>query len=65
MLEKTVEKMHAMLMAMYEDRQRKTGGSELIGMNTGKRKTRTEDIFEGAKEGEEGETSMSADTGAR
>ena len=65
MLEKTVEKMHAMLTAMYEDCHRQTEGSELTGINTGKRKIRTEEIFKGEGDGEEGETSISVDTGVR
>ncbi|TYK01506.1 gypsy/ty3 element polyprotein [Cucumis melo var. makuwa] len=39
-LEKNVEKMHTMLTAMYEDRQRQLGGSELTEISTGKRKDR-------------------------
>ncbi|KAA0062470.1 Ty3/gypsy retrotransposon protein [Cucumis melo var. makuwa] len=51
-LEKTMERMHAMLTEMYEDRQRQPGGSELTGVSTGKRKIRTEDLVEGDEEGE-------------
>ena len=64
MLKKTMEKMHVMLMAMYEDRQRQPGGSELTGINTGKRKIRIEQISEGEVDSGEGDTSMSVDTEA-
>ncbi|KAA0051937.1 gypsy/ty3 element polyprotein [Cucumis melo var. makuwa] len=61
MLEKNVEKMHVMLTTMYGDCQRQLGGSELTGISTGKRKVRTEVVEEDA---DEGETSMSIETGA-
>ena len=60
-LEKMMEKMHAMLTEMYEDRQRHQGGSKLTGVSIGKRKLRTDDITKG---NEEGETSLSLKTGA-
>ncbi|TYK03081.1 ty3-gypsy retrotransposon protein [Cucumis melo var. makuwa] len=61
LLEKNLEKMHAMLSAIYEDRQRFTGGSELTGISTRKRKERNEaGVLE---EGEEGETSLSGEAG--
>uniref|UniRef100_A0A9I9E4B7 Gypsy/ty3 element polyprotein n=1 Tax=Cucumis melo TaxID=3656 RepID=A0A9I9E4B7_CUCME len=56
-----MEKMHAMLTEMYEDRQRQPGSSELTGVSTGKRKMRTEDVVDGD---EEGETSLSLEPGA-
>ncbi|KAL0545922.1 hypothetical protein IC582_015819 [Cucumis melo] len=59
-LEKTMERMHAMLTEMYEDRQRQPGSSELTGVSTGKRKMRTEDVVDGD---EEGETSLSLEPG--
>ena len=45
---------------MYADRQRHQEGSKLTGVSTGKRKLRMEDIIEGD---EEGETSLSLETG--
>ncbi|KAA0045703.1 ty3-gypsy retrotransposon protein [Cucumis melo var. makuwa] len=62
LLEKNLEKMHAMLSVIYEDRQRQTGGSKLTGISTGKRKVRNEEVTE--EEGEEGETSLSVETEA-
>ncbi|KAA0060330.1 gypsy/ty3 element polyprotein [Cucumis melo var. makuwa] len=60
-LEKMMERMHAMLTEMYEDRQRQPGGSKLIRVSTGKRKIQTEDLVKGD---EEGETSLTLETGA-
>ena len=60
-VEKTMEKMHAMLTEMYAERQRQQEGSELIGVSIGKRKLRPDDITDGD---EEGETSLSLETGA-
>ena len=40
-LEKTMEKMHAMLTEMCEDRQQHQGESKLTGVSTDKRKLRT------------------------
>ena len=62
LLEKNLEKVHAMLSAIYEDRQRQLGGLKMTGISTGKRKLRNEDTAE--EEGEEGETSLSVETGA-
>ncbi|KAA0057084.1 ty3-gypsy retrotransposon protein [Cucumis melo var. makuwa] len=62
LLEKNLEKVHAMLSVIYEDRQRQAGGSELTGISTGKRKIRNEEVTE--EEGEECETSLSVETGA-
>ena len=59
-VEKTMEKMHAMLTEMYAERQRQQEGSELTGVSIGKRKLRPDDITEGD---EEGETSLSLETG--
>ncbi|KAA0037917.1 ty3-gypsy retrotransposon protein [Cucumis melo var. makuwa] len=61
LLEKNLEKMQAMLSVMYEDHQRLTEGSELTGVSTGKRKVRNEEGPQ--EEGEEGETSLSVETG--
>ena len=38
LVQKNLEKVHAMLSAIYEDRQRQLGGSEMTGISTGKRK---------------------------
>jgi len=62
LLKKNLEKVHAMLSAIYEDRQRQLGGLKMTGISTGKRKLRNEDTAE--EEGEEGETSLSGETGA-
>ena len=62
LLKKNLEKVHAMLSAIYEDRQRQLGGLKMTGISTGKRKLRNEDTAE--EEGEEGETSLSVETGA-
>ena len=62
LLEKNLEKVHAMLSAIYKDRQRQLGGSEMTEISIGKRKLRNEDTTE--EEGEEGETSLSGETGA-
>ncbi|KAA0034006.1 ty3-gypsy retrotransposon protein [Cucumis melo var. makuwa] len=51
-----------MLSAIYEDRQRQAGRSKIIETNTRKRKLRNEETVE--EEGEEGETSLSVETGA-
>ena len=59
-VEKTMEKMHTMLIEMYAERQRDQEGSELTGVSTGKRKLRPDDIIEGD---EEGEMSLSLETG--
>ncbi|TYK05726.1 ty3-gypsy retrotransposon protein [Cucumis melo var. makuwa] len=61
LLEKNLEKMHAMLSVIYEDRQRQTRESELTGISTEKRKVRNEEGTQ--EEGEEGETSLSVETG--
>ncbi|KAA0052304.1 gypsy/ty3 element polyprotein [Cucumis melo var. makuwa] len=45
-LEKTVEKMHAMLLELYEDHQKYLTRSELTDTSTGKRKMSTKDVIE-------------------
>ncbi|KAA0054264.1 putative mitochondrial protein [Cucumis melo var. makuwa] len=62
LLEKNLEKVHVMLSAIYEDRQRQLRGLEMTGISTGKRKFRNEDTTK--EEVEEGETSLSMETGA-
>ncbi|KAA0054103.1 gypsy/ty3 element polyprotein [Cucumis melo var. makuwa] len=53
--------MHTMLTAMYEDHQRQLGGLKLTEISMRKRKVRIEDVVE--EEADEGETSMSIETG--
>ena len=60
-VEKTMKKMHAMLTEMCAKCQRHQEGSELTRVSIGKRKLRPDDIMEGD---EEGETSLSLETGA-
>lgn len=60
-LEKTVEKMHAMLLEMYEDHQKYLTRSELTDTSTGKRKMSTKDVIEEEANREEGETSLSVE----
>ncbi|TYK28530.1 gypsy/ty3 element polyprotein [Cucumis melo var. makuwa] len=52
-LEKTMEKMHIMLVERYEDHQKYPTRSELTGSSTGKWKMRIEDVIEGEAIGEE------------
>ncbi|KAA0056800.1 gypsy/ty3 element polyprotein [Cucumis melo var. makuwa] len=61
MIEDRLTALEAEIEAIKQDHQRLTGGSELTGVSTGKRKVRNEEGPQ--EEGEEGETSLSVETG--